>query len=72
MNEYMISLPQRDTLRVQMWQTPMKLRGSSGEVTYQVGNLKAFETHDKQHRKDVSTNAFDTPSMFSEKEVTDK
>jgi hypothetical protein len=33
----------------------MKHRGSSGEVTYVVGNLIGFESQDNWHRKEVST-----------------
>jgi hypothetical protein len=50
----------------------MKHRGSTGEVTYIVGNIIAFETHDNWHRKKVSTYAFDTPLVFSENEITHK
>ena len=52
--------------------TPMKHRGYSGEVTNIVGNLIEFETHENWHRKEVSIYALNTPSLFSENEVTRK
>jgi hypothetical protein len=51
-----------------MWprQTLMEHRDSSGEGTYVVVNLIAFESHDNWHRKEVSTYALETLSVFSE------
>ena len=64
----------KETLRVLMGpsKTPMKHRGYSGVVTNILGNLIEFETHENWHRKEVSTYALSTPSLFYEKEVTHK
>ena len=64
----------KETLRVHMGpsKTPMKHRGYSGVVTNILGNLIEFETHENWHRKEVSTYALSTPSLFYENEVTHK
>ena len=64
----------KETLRVHMGpnKTPMKHRGYSGELTNILGNLIEFETHENWHRKEVSTYALSTPSLFYENEVTHK
>jgi hypothetical protein len=41
-------------------------------VTNILGNLIEFETHENWHRKEISTYALSTPSLFYEKEVTHK
>ena len=64
----------KETLRVHMGpsKTPMKHRGYSGVVTNILGNLIEFETHENWHRKEISTYALSTPSLFYENEVTHK
>jgi hypothetical protein len=50
----------------------MKHRCYSGEVTNILGNLIEFESHVNWHRKEVRSHALNTPSLFSENEVTHK